>query len=140
MRNFVRISFVCCAILGLALSARAQEGLSRADFECLKLANSSREVAPGEKSPYLSFHHVWIPDLKYGEFESNGLKLVYELEGNGKDVVIVVPGAAGLPHDHLHPMLSTLGDYVKVVYFDRRADTLSTHSVFEMAYTHRNGR
>jgi proline iminopeptidase len=99
----------------------------------MKLANSSREVAAGEKSPYLSFHHVWIPDLKYGEFESNGLKLVYELGGNGKEVVFVVPGAGGLPHDHLHPMLSTLGAYVRLVYFDRRADMLSTHSVFETA-------
>jgi proline iminopeptidase len=133
MRNFVRISAIASAVLGLALSARAQEGPSRADFECLKLANSSNVVAPGGKSPYLSFHHVWIQDLKYGEFESNGLKLVYELGGNGKEVVFVVPGAGGLPHDHLHPMLSSLGAYVRLVYFDRRADMLSTHSVFETA-------
>ena len=133
MRNFVRIFVIACAMLGLALSASAQEGPSRADFECMKLANSSREVPPGAKSAYLSFHHVWIQDLKYGEFESNGLKLVYELGGNGKDVVFVVPGAGGLPHDHLHPMLSSLGAYVRLVYFDRRADMLSTHSVFETA-------
>ena len=133
MRNFVRISVVSCVMLGLALTARAQEGLSGADFDCLKLANSRREVPPGEKSSFLSFHHVWTPDLKYGEFQSNGINFVYELEGTGRDVVIVLPGAAGLPHEYLHPLMTSLGPYMRTVYFDRRADMQSSHSIFEAA-------
>ena len=133
MRNFVRISVVSCVMLGLALTARAQEGLSGADFDCLKLAYSRREVAPGEKSSYLSFHNVWTPNVKHGEFQSNGLNFVYDLEGTGKDVVFVLPGAAGLPHEYLHPMLSSLSTYMRLVYFDRRADMQSSHSIFEAA-------
>jgi len=112
----------------LASFARAQDGATRAEFECLSLANSSAFAAPGSPNPFLSFHHVWTPGLDYGTFKSNGLKLVYETQGNGSEVVIVIHGGAGLPHEYFHPMLYNLSRYAKLVFFDRRADMLSTRT------------
>jgi proline iminopeptidase len=71
-----------------------------------------------------SFHHVWNTEVDYGFFTSNGVDLYYEIEGKGRETVVVVHGCPGIPHDYLHPMLSTLGNHVKVVYFDRRFDGL----------------
>lgn len=83
-------------------------------------------VAPAElpPRPAWSFHHVWNTEVDYGFFESNGVELYYEIEGRGKETVVVVHGCPGIPHDYLHPMLSTLGNWVRVVYFDRRFDGL----------------
>lgn len=128
MKNLLRICAVASMVLSLVLLARAQEGSTRAEFECLALANSSSVAFGGEASPFLSFHNVWTPGLDYGTFQSNGLNFVYETQGSGDEVVIVVHGGAGLPHEYFHPMLSNLSRYVKVVYFDRRADTLSAKS------------
>jgi proline iminopeptidase len=108
--------------------AQAQEGATRAEFECLTLANSSRVAAAGPASPFVSFHHVWTPELEYGTFQSNGLKLTYETQGSGDEVVIVVHGGAGLPHEYFHPMLYNLSRYAKLVFFDRRADMLNSSS------------
>lgn len=74
--------------------------------------------------PAWSFHHVWNTEVDYGFFTSNGFDLYYEIEGKGRETVVVVHGCPGIPHDYLHPMLSTLGNHVKVVYFDRRFDGL----------------
>jgi len=116
----------------VASMARAQEGSTRAEFECLTLANSSRVAAAGTPSPFPSFHHVWTPGLDYGTFQSNGLNLSYETQGEG-DVVIVVHGGAGLPHEYFHPMLYNLSRYAKLVFFDRRADMLSASTGRGMA-------
>src|ERR1041384_6116298 len=120
-------TFAIAAIIMLTASlARAQEGSSRAELECLALANSTSLALAGDASSPLSFHHIWTPGLSYGgTFQSNGLNFVYETQGTGDEVVIVVHGGAGLPHEYFHPMLSNLSSYAKIVYFDRRADTLS---------------
>jgi proline iminopeptidase len=87
----------------------------------------------------MSYHHVWTPGLSYGKFSSHGVELMYETQGEGDEVVIVAHGGAGLPHEYFHPMLSNLSKYVKLVYFDRRADMHSRQdpdriaSVNEMA-------
>ena len=133
MKNLLLILALSCLMLGLTQTVPAQEGPTKADFECLKLATSNKHLPLGDQSSLASYHHVWIPDLKFGQFDSNGLSLAYELEGTGKEVVIVVHGGAGLPHEYFHPMLSSLSRYTRLVYFDRRADMLSTRSVFEPA-------
>jgi proline iminopeptidase len=120
-------------MLGLTLTVPAQDGPTKADFECLKLANSNKHIPLSDQSSLATYHQVWLPELRIGEFKSNGLSLAYELEGVGRDVVIVVHGGAGLPHEYFHPMLSSLSRYARLVYFDRRADMLSTRSVFEPA-------
>jgi proline iminopeptidase len=91
-------------------------------FGFMALVQAQR-VAKYGPSP-VSFHHVWMPNLKYEYFESNGAELFYEVGGDGSEALVVVHGAPGLPHDYLHPMLSTLGRYFKVIYFDRRAEGL----------------
>src|SRR5215831_14906322 len=121
MKNLLQICAVVLAAVAVGAVARAQEGSSRAEFDCLTLTRSSGVASGGETSRFPSFHHVWIPGLVYGTFESNGLRLLYETQGSGDDIVIVVHGGAGLPHDYFHPMLSNLSRYAKVVYFDRRA-------------------
>src|SRR5689334_3760481 len=95
-----RLCLVLLTILFLASLARAQEGSTRAEFECLALSNSSRVALPGSASPWLAYHHVWTPGLAYGTFQSNGLNLVYETQGTAREVVIVVHGGAGLPHEY----------------------------------------
>ncbi|HLG16625.1 MAG TPA: alpha/beta hydrolase [Blastocatellia bacterium] len=125
MSNLVRLFVVLALLGGCASVANAQEGATRAEFECLALANSSNKAAPGEKSPFDSFHHVWTPGLRYGSFLSKGVRLAYEMEGDGPETVIVVHGGPGLPHDFYHPVLSQLSRYLTIVYFDRRADMLS---------------
>jgi proline iminopeptidase len=106
--------------------AAAQDGAARAEFECLTLANSSARSVTGDASLFPAFHHVWTPGLDYGTFKSNGLNFVYETQGSGSEVVIVVHGGAGLPHEYFHPMLYNLSRYAKLIFFDRRADMLST--------------
>jgi hypothetical protein len=46
MKNSIRLCAIASLMLGLASLAHAQEGATRAEFECLTLANSSR-LAPG---------------------------------------------------------------------------------------------
>ncbi len=133
MKNLLRSCAIASVVLVLASLGYAQEGSTRAEFECLTLANSSRVVATGTVSPFLTFHQVWTPGLFYGTFQSHGLKLSYEMQGSGDDVVIVVHGGAGLPHEYFHPMLYNLSRYAKLVFFDRRADMLSTTSGHGMA-------
>jgi proline iminopeptidase len=133
---------ICFAgILAAVLNtiALAQDGATRAEFECLSLSNSSSVAhVTGERSAD-SYHHVWTPVLTYGKFKSRGLELLYEMQGEGRETVIVLHGGPGLPHEYYHPMLSNLSRYAKVVFFDRRANMLSqtrTHdpvSVDEMA-------
>ena len=125
MKNSLRLCAIASFVFVLASLAHAQEGSTRAEFECLTLANSSRVAAAGPASLFPSYHHVWTPGLDYGTFESNGLNLTYETQGAGKEVVIVVHGGAGLPHEYFHPMLYNLSRYAKLVFFDRRADMLS---------------
>lgn len=133
MKNLAGILAVALLLLAAGSPSRAQEGSTRAEFECLSLANSSSRATAGVASPFVSFHHVWTPGLDYGTFESNGLNLIYETQGNSDDVVIVVHGGAGLPHEYFHPMLYNLSRYAKLVFFDRRADTLSAKSGHGMA-------
>lgn len=133
MQNSLRLCAVVVVALVLASLGRAQEGSTRAEFECLTLANSSRVAASGPVAPFGSYHHVWTPGLDYGSFQSNGLKLTYETQGSGDEVVIVVHGGAGLPHEYFHPMLYNLSRYAKLVFFDRRADMLSASSGKGMA-------
>ncbi|MCI0487479.1 MAG: alpha/beta fold hydrolase [Blastocatellia bacterium] len=134
-RNFILFLIA----MGLAPLARAQEGPTRAEFECLSMAYSSRRAVPGTAETFSSFHHVWIPGVRYGYFQSNGLELLYDMEGDGQETVVVVHGGPGLPHEYFHPMLSNLAQYAKLVFFDRRADmssSLSPHkpvSLDEMA-------
>jgi proline iminopeptidase len=132
MRNLLRISFIFFLALGLVSVNQAQDKSTKAEFECLMMSNTSGVAAPGDQSRFASYHHVWMPGVSYGTFESNGLNFTYEMEGSGNETVIVVHGGAGLPHEYFHPMLSTLGRYAKVVYFDRRADMRSTKSIYDM--------
>ncbi len=133
MKNLLRLCAIALVAIVLASQTRGQEGSTRAEFECLALANSSHLATAGAASPFLSFHHVWTPGLDYGTFQSNGLKLTYETQGSGEDVVIVVHGGAGLPHEYFHPMLYNLSRYARLVFFDRRADMLSSKSGHGMA-------
>lgn len=128
MKSLFGISTVALVILIGAPLACAQEGSTRAEFECLTLANSSSVAAAGAASRFASFHHVWTPGLGYGTFQSHGLNLVYETQGDGDEVIIVVHGGAGLPHEYFHPVLYNLSRYAKLVYFDRRADMLSAET------------
>lgn len=133
MKNSVRLYVIVSLVLGLVSLANAQEGATRAEFECLSLANSSRVAPAGAPAPFFSYHHVWTPGLDYGSFQSNGLNLTYETQGSGSEVVIVVHGGAGLPHEYFHPMLYNMSRYAKLVFFDRRADMLSATSGKGMA-------
>jgi proline iminopeptidase len=126
MKHLLRICVVSSIILALASLAHGQDGPTRAEFECLTLNNTSGVAAPGNTASFPSYHHVWTPGLTYGSFKSNGLDLLYETQGDGNEVVIVAHGGPGLPHEYFHPMLSNLSHYAKLVYFDRRADMLST--------------
>lgn len=133
MKHLSRVAIVSLLILGFLSSARAQERATRAELDCLLLTGSGRAARPGEFSPYLSFHHVWTPSLNYGQFRSNGINLHYETEGVGDETIIVIHGGPGLPHEYFHPGLSNLGKYARLVYFDRRADMLSTGARYEVA-------
>lgn len=129
-------------LLGLSLGYAQQEGSGSASKSAQPgeasrprvLGSLVRTNADGDRGvvaaadtsppPAWSFHHVWNTEVDYGFFESNGVDLYYEIEGRGKETVVVVHGCPGIPHDYLHPMLSTLGNALKVVYFDRRFDGL----------------
>lgn len=140
MKHLIHTFFACSLVILFSGLALGQNGSTRAEFECLTIANSSSAVAlAGDRSPAMSYHHVWTPGLNYGNFTSHGVRLMYETQGTGDEVVVVVHGGAGIPHEYFHPMLSNLSKYAKLVYFDRRADIQSrqhpekTASVIEMA-------
>jgi proline iminopeptidase len=126
MKTLLRSILVASLLLTSAGGVGAQDGATRAEFECLKLANSSAVAVPGVPDRFPAFHHVWSTSMSYGNFNSNGLKLVYETQGEGSETIIVVHGGVGMPHDYYHPMLTNLSRYAKIVFFDRRADMLST--------------
>lgn len=133
MKHLSRVAIVSFLVLGFLSPALAQERASRAELDCLLMTGSSRPARPGDFSPYLSFHHVWTPGLNYGQFRSHGIDLHYETEGVGDDTIVVIHGGPGLPHEYFHPGLSNLGKYARLVYFDRRADMLSTGARYEVA-------
>lgn len=125
MKHLLRVCVVSLILVALAAVAAAQDGATRAEFECLSLNGSSGVAVPGSPGLSPAYHHVWMPGLNYGTFKSNGLEFLYETQGEGSEVVIVLHGGPGLPHEYFHPMLTNLSRYVKLVYFDRRADMLS---------------
>lgn len=139
MRDMFRYCFALIILAALTTATRAQDGATRAEFECLSMSTTAGVAQMLGKPSADSYHHVWTPVLTYGKFKSHGLELLYETQGDGNEVVIVVHGGPGLPHEYYHPMMSNLSRYAKVVYFDRRADMSSQRdghqpvSVAEMA-------
>jgi len=134
MKHLLRTFFAFSFVVVLAALAFGQDGPTRAEFECLMIANSSSAVAlAGGRAPSNSYHHVWTPGLTYGRFASHGVTLMYETQGEGDEVIIVVHGGAGIPHEYFHPMLSNLSKYATLVYFDRRADIQSKQHPEKMA-------
>jgi proline iminopeptidase len=139
MKDTFRLCFALITLIVLTTITRGQDGPTRAEFECLSLnTSSSIALATGHPSAD-SYHHIWTPVLTYGKFTSHGLELVYEMQGSGSEVIIVLHGGPGLPHEYYHPMLSNLSRYTRLIYFDRRADMASQRdkhepvSVAEMA-------
>ncbi|MEN3334520.1 MAG: proline iminopeptidase [Blastocatellia bacterium] len=139
MKDMFRICFALFILAALTNITHGQDGPTRAEFECLSLSTSSSVAQVTGHPSADSYHHIWTPVLTYGKFKSHGLELLYETQGVGSEVVIVLHGGPGLPHEYYHPMLSNLSRYAKVVYFDRRADMSSQRephrgvSVAEMA-------
>lgn len=108
-------------------NARETRPRTLGDSRAGRAGDESREMVPAAEIAYstsVSFHHVWSTEVGYGYFQSNGLDLYYEIEGKGSEYIVVVHGCPGIPHDYLHPMLSSLSNYMRVVYFDRRFDGL----------------
>jgi proline iminopeptidase len=126
MKNLFRICAVLSVALLSAMAANAQQVPSRAEFECIRLMSSSKGVPPGPPDKAITYHHVWVPNLHTYRFTSGGLNLAYNVEGVGKELIIVVSGGPGLPREYFQPILSPLTQYMTVVYYDRRADTLSS--------------
>jgi proline iminopeptidase len=126
MKNLFRLGFVLSLALFSSFAVFAQDVPSRAEFECIRLMSSSRAIPPGPPDKAITYHHVWIPKLHTYRFTSGGLNLAYNVEGAGKELVIVVAGGPGLPREYFQPNLSPLSRYMTLVYYDRRADTLST--------------
>ena len=131
MKN--RSRFCAAAVMALLFSfiVKAQDAPIRqvtkqAEFDCIRLLSSNKTVPPGQPDLYLTYHHVWTPNLKTYPFETGGLKLAYNTEGVGKELVIVVAGGPGMPREYFQPAMSPLGRYATLVYYDRRADVLST--------------
>ncbi len=125
MKDMFRFCFALITLAALATITQGQDGPTRAEFECLSLNTSSSVAAVTGHPSADSYHHVWTPVLTYGKFKSHGLELLYETQGTGSEVVIVLHGGPGLPHEYYHPMLSNLSRYARLVYFDRRADMSS---------------
>lgn len=132
MKNLLRFCVVAALALVPLCSAQAQtkEVPSREEFECIRLLASPRGVPPGPPDRVITYHHVWVPDLKTHRFNASGLGLAFNVEGRGKELVIVVAGGPGMPREYFQPVLSPLGQYAKMVYYDRRADTRSTKPPF----------
>jgi proline iminopeptidase len=130
MKKFLRICTILSVTLLSTFAAYAQEVPSRAEYECIRLMSSSKGVPPGPPDKAITYHHVWVPSLNTFRFTSGGLNLAYNVEGKGKELVIVVAGGPGLPREYFQPNLSPLGRYMTLVYYDRRADTLSTKAPY----------
>src|ERR1700733_5128396 len=116
MKQLFHTCFALIILAALTTITYGQDGATRAEFECLSF-NTSSSIAPvtGTRAAD-SYHHVWTPVLTYGKFQSHGTEFVYETQGAGREVVIVLHGGPGLPHEYYHPMLSNLSHYAKMVY------------------------
>jgi proline-specific peptidase len=64
--------------------------------------------------------------VENGYIESDGLKLYYEIEGEGEPL-IMLNGGPGFPHDYLQETRS-LTKYARLVYFDQRGTGKSDKS------------
>ena len=97
MKNLFRICAVLSVALLCAFAAQAQQVPTRAEYECIRLMSSRQGVPPGPPDKAITYHHVWVPNLKTFRFASDGLNLAYNVEGTGKELVVVISGGAGLP-------------------------------------------
>ena len=137
LRSFA-ISLVVLTSM-FTVSAQTKDVPTSQEFECIRLVSTTRNLPPGPPDRAITYHHVWVPNVKTDKFSANNLDLAYNIEGAGKELVIVVAGGPGMPREYFQPVLSPLGRFVKLVYYDRRADTRSTRppygnvSVAEMA-------
>src|SRR5205085_2072405 len=87
MKDIFRLCLALLTLAALGAAASAQDGATRAEFECLSL-NTSAGVAPVTGTPSAdSYHHIWTPVLTYGKFKTHGLELLYETQGDGSEVV-----------------------------------------------------
>jgi proline iminopeptidase len=143
MRNFSRLLALSLLTLLFAAIGQAQNPpvrttTAQAEYECIRLMSSNRTVAAGEPEPFVTYHHVWTPNLHSYRFRAGGLNLAYNVEGKGKELAIIVAGGPGMPREYFQPSFSPLSPYMTLVYYDRRADVLSgkTHqfvTISEMA-------
>ena len=84
MKNSLRICAIASILLAFASIARGQDGATRAEFDCLTLANSS--AAPSTETRLRLSHFITCGRRASttGPFQSNGLKLAYETQGSGR--------------------------------------------------------
>ncbi|GEM_PF-1073500 len=130
MKKLIRFcaAFVIALLVTLLVNAQnvpIRQVSKQAEFECIRLLSSNKVVPPGQPDLYVTYHHVWTPDLKSYPFASGGLNLAFNTEGVGKELVIVVAGGPGMPREYFQPAMSPLSRYATLVYYDRRADVLS---------------
>ncbi len=131
MKNFSRLFSLSLITLLFAVTVQAQQNVPvrttspQTEYECIRLMSTNRTVAPSAPEPFVSYQHVWTPNLYTYRFKAGGLDLAYNVEGKGKELAIVVAGGPGLPREYFQPSLSPLSRYMTLVYYDRRADVLS---------------
>jgi proline iminopeptidase len=116
MKYILRSFVTSLLVLTSLLSVRAQnkDVPTTEEFECIRLVSTTRSLPPGPSDRAITYHHVWVP-----------------VEGRGKELVVVVAGGPGMPREYFQPVLSPLGRFVRMAYYDRRADTRSTKPPFE---------
>ena len=123
MKHLIRATVVLlCGLAPLAIAQQRGAETSSTNIED-RPRTAMPVVIPTDNYP-ISFHHIWMPGIKYGFFKSEGLDLAYEIEGRGSELIIVLQGGTGIPHDYMHPIMSNLTPFATVVYYDRRAEGL----------------
>ncbi len=130
MKKFSRLVALSLITLLFTALAQAQNVPVRTtspqtEYECIRLMSSNRVVAAGAPDSFVTYQHVWTPNLHTYRYQAGGLNLAYNVEGKGKELAVVVAGGPGLPREYFQPALSPLGRYMTLVYYDRRADVLS---------------
>ena len=105
MKNFSRLFVLSIITLLFTAIVHAQNPpvrttTAQTEYECIRLMSTNRTVAAGDPEPFVTYHHVWTPNLSTFRFQAGGLNLAYNVEGKGKELTIVVAGGPSLPREY----------------------------------------
>ncbi len=138
MRSVLKAALCACLVMAFGLAVPAQQKKEIIDSEKVRRLDIVPEPLPSTHPKYYpgtSFRSLRVPEVVYSHVDVNGKSLFYERIGYGREIVVVVHGGPGLPHNYLLPALQCLAPYASFYLYDARGHGLSEQNYPNEAYT-----